>query len=46
MEWPDTASPVLTLAQLVGRTRPRWALWGGSLVMFGLAALFVFGTLG
>jgi len=32
--WPA----ILTLAHLVGRTRPRWALWGGSLVMFGLFA--------
>jgi hypothetical protein len=32
--WPA----ILTLARLVGRTRPHWALWGGSLVMFGLFA--------
>jgi hypothetical protein len=32
--WPA----ILTLTHLVGRTRPRWALWGGSLVVFGLFA--------
>ncbi len=30
--WPA----VVTLAQMIGATRPGWAVWGGSLVMFGL----------
>lgn len=30
--WPAIA----TLAHLIGRSRPGWALWGGALVMFGL----------
>ncbi|MFS1305319.1 hypothetical protein [Streptosporangium longisporum] len=30
--WPA----VLTLARLIGVTRPGWAVWGGTLVMFGL----------
>jgi hypothetical protein len=32
--WPAIA----TLAWLIGRTRPGWALWGSSFVMFGLFA--------
>ena len=32
--WPA----LITLAQLVARTRPNWALWGGSFVIFGLFA--------
>ncbi len=32
--WPA----VVTLANLIGATRPGWALWGGSFVMFGLFA--------
>ncbi|MFI6510608.1 hypothetical protein ACIBCT_23635 [Streptosporangium sp. NPDC050855] len=30
--WPA----VMTLARLIGATRPGWAVWGGTLVMFGL----------
>ncbi|MEV8638459.1 hypothetical protein AB0395_43075 [Streptosporangium sp. NPDC051023] len=30
--WPA----IVTLAQMIGVTRPGWAVWGGSLVMFGL----------
>ncbi|SFO81463.1 hypothetical protein SAMN05421810_10144 [Amycolatopsis arida] len=30
--WPA----VLTLARMIGATRPTWAVWGGALVMFGL----------
>jgi hypothetical protein len=32
--WPAIA----TLAWLIGRTRPGWALWGGTFVIFGLFA--------
>ena len=32
--WPA----VVTLAWLIGATRPAWALWGGTLVLFGLFA--------
>jgi hypothetical protein len=32
--WPA----ILTLTHLIGRTKPGWALWGGSFVMFGLFA--------
>jgi hypothetical protein len=32
--WPA----IVTLAKLIGATRPGWAVWGGSLVMFGLFA--------
>jgi hypothetical protein len=32
--WPA----IVTLANLVGTTRPGWATWGGSLVVFGLFA--------
>ncbi|WP_353719417.1 hypothetical protein [Dyadobacter sp. 676] len=32
--WPA----IVTLANLIGRTKPVWAVWGGSLVMFGLFA--------
>jgi hypothetical protein len=32
--WPAIA----TVARLIGRNRPGWALWGGSFVMFGLFA--------
>lgn len=32
--WPA----VMALARLIGMKRPGWALWGGSLVMFGLFA--------
>lgn len=32
--WPA----ILTLARLIGATRPGWALWGGTLVIFGLFA--------
>lgn len=32
--WPAVA----TLAQLVGRRKPNWALWGGTMVIFGLFA--------
>jgi hypothetical protein len=32
--WPAT----LTLTRLIGHTRPAWAVWGGTLVMFGLFA--------
>ena len=32
--WPA----IVTLARLIGLTRPAWALWGGSLVLFGLFA--------
>jgi hypothetical protein len=27
---------IITLANLIGRTNPVWAVWGGSLVLFGL----------
>ncbi|RFS17087.1 hypothetical protein [Emticicia sp. C21] len=30
--WPA----ILTLTHLIGRTKPGWAFWGGSFVMFGL----------
>lgn len=32
--WPA----ILTLTNLIGRTKPGWAMWGGSFVMFGLFA--------
>lgn len=32
--WPG----IIVLAQRIGGTRPRWALWGGGLVVFGLFA--------
>jgi hypothetical protein len=32
--WPA----IVTLAGLIGRTRPGWAVWGGSFVLFGLFA--------
>ncbi len=32
--WPG----IMVLAQRIGRTHPRWGLWGGSLVLFGLFA--------
>lgn len=32
--WPA----IVTLAGLIGRTRPGWAAWGGSFVLFGLFA--------
>ncbi|SDF53114.1 hypothetical protein SAMN04487996_11182 [Dyadobacter soli] len=32
--WPA----IITLANLIGRTKPMWAVWGGSLVLFGLFA--------
>ena len=32
--WPA----IVTLAKLIGATKPAWALWGGTLVMFGLFA--------
>jgi hypothetical protein len=32
--WPA----ILTLTRLIGATRPGWALWGGTLVIFGLFA--------
>jgi hypothetical protein len=32
--WPA----IITLANLIGRTKPVWAVWGGSLVIFGLFA--------
>ncbi|MDB5241706.1 MAG: hypothetical protein JWP57_2331 [Spirosoma sp.] len=32
--WPA----ILTLTRLIGRTKPAWALWGGTLVMLGLFA--------
>jgi len=32
--WPA----VITLARLIGLTRPSWAIWGGSFVIFGLFA--------
>jgi hypothetical protein len=32
--WPA----IVTLAELIGATKPAWALWGGALVMFGLFA--------
>lgn len=32
--WPA----IVTLANLIGRTKPVWAVWGGSLVLFGLFA--------
>jgi hypothetical protein len=39
--WPA----VLVLAHRIGATHPGWALWGGSLVMFGLfTRTFHFGT--
>lgn len=32
--WPA----ILTLTNLIGRTKPGWALWGGTFVLFGLFA--------
>lgn len=32
--WPA----IITLAQLVGHTKPSWATWGGGMVLFGLFA--------
>lgn len=32
--WPA----IVTLANLIGRSKPVWAVWGGSLVLFGLFA--------
>lgn len=32
--WPG----IVALARLIGRTRPGWAAWGGSFVLFGLFA--------
>lgn len=32
--WPA----IITLANLIGKTRPLWAVWGGGLVLFGLFA--------
>jgi hypothetical protein len=32
--WPG----IVTLARLIGATRPGWAAWGGTLVLFGLFA--------
>ncbi|MBC7927760.1 MAG: hypothetical protein H7039_19110 [Bryobacteraceae bacterium] len=32
--WPA----VMTIARLIGLERPRWAMWGGGLVLFGLFA--------
>jgi hypothetical protein len=39
--WPA----VLELARRIGATHPRWALWGGCLVIFGLfTRIFQYGT--
>ena len=32
--WPAIA----TLAQVIGRRKPNWALWGGTMVIFGIFA--------